>query len=422
MKKRSKSLASAINRIAIFPLILLGVCVLVASVFVISNFMIAETEDGLKNLAHSLLATCMSEGNGDFSIKNESMWKGNAPFFDNSSVVDNIKKVSGVDATIFYKNKRMLTSVRDEKGERILGTKASWEVEEQVLQKGEDFFSTKVAVNNIPYFGYYVPLKNHNGANIGMVFVGKPREQVIRAIEKMMLLGFSPMILIITITYFATHAYSRKIIFSLQKIKEFLGCVAAGDTTAELDPYLLAREDEIGEMGRFAAILQKSITTLVGTDPLTGLGNRRSGMIILANAVRDYQKYNTAFVVAIADIDNFKQVNDRYGHPAGDEVLKKLAITFMNHMDRKGFVSRWGGEEFLFVYERMDKQRALPCLEELLESIRTTGITYNDEYIKVTITIGAIESQEDMDTEELLKLVDSNLYDGKAKGKNRIIM
>ena len=175
-------------------------------------------------------------------------------------------------------------------------------------------------------------------------------------------------------------------------------------------------------MGRFAAILQKSITTLVGTDPLTGLGNRRSGMIILANAVRDYQKYNTAFVVAIADIDNFKQVNDRYGHPAGDEVLKKLAITFMNHMDRKGFVSRWGGEEFLFVYERMDKQRALPCLEELLESIRTTGITYNDEYIKVTITIGAIESQEDMDTEELLKLVDSNLYDGKAKGKNRIIM
>lgn len=422
MKERQKSVIFALNRIAIIPLIVLGICVFAVSIYGISIFMEAETEDGLKNLAHSLYATCQSEGEGEFGLKEGILVKGNMPFFNNFSVVDNIKKISGVDATIFYGDTRMLTSVRNAEGERIVGTKASTVVMQHVLQNGEEYFSTKVPVNESLYFGYYIPLKNHDDSIIGMIFVGKAREQVMRAIEQMLLLLFIPITIIIAATYCITLGYSKKIIFSLQKTKEFLGNVAAGDTKVEIDPYILSREDEIGEMGRFAVILQKSITTLVGTDPLTGLGNRRSGMIILANALQEYQKYKNSFAIAIADIDDFKQINDKYGHPAGDAVLKELSVIFMNHMDRKGFVSRWGGEEFLFVYERMNKQRAAWHLEELLKNIRTAGITYNGESIKVTITVGLAECSEKTNIEELLEQADSNLYRGKEDGKNRIIM
>lgn len=366
MNRKRESIISTFNRFAIVPLLCLGLSVLVITTFSIYTFMTAETEDGLKNLAHSLYETCHLVGKGEYTLKDGILMKGNEPFDSDYAIVDNIKKVSGIDATIFYKDARIITSILNEDGSRAIGTHPAPEVVQAVLQEGQEYFSQKVSVNGTLYFGYYIPLHNTDQSVIGMVFVGKARQGVIYAIERTILLIFLAIVVITAITLLVSLIYARRIVYSIQRTKEFLGSVAQGDIENTLDPYILKRKDELGEMGRFSIILQKSITELVGTDPLTGLSNRRSCGIIMANTMREYRKCKIPYVLVIGDIDSFKNINDKYGHLAGDVVLKELSAVFLNHMRHKGFVSRWGGEEFLFIYERMDKQRALSNLEELL--------------------------------------------------------
>lgn len=144
-----------------------------------------------------------------------------------------------------------------------------------------------------------------------------------------------------------SYYYSKKTIFALNTTKHFLGAVANGDLTTEIDPYVLQRHDEIGDMGRFAVMMKESLSDLVGKDPLTGLHNRHSCDVVLASLIQRVKQKNTSFAVAMGDVDFFKYVNDTYGHQAGDETLRQLAKVISTHMEHLGFVFRWGGEELI---------------------------------------------------------------------------
>ena len=134
----------------------------------------------------------------------------------------------------------------------------------------------------------------------------------------------------------------KKRFFALNTTKHFLGAVANGDLTTEIDPYVLQRHDEIGDMGRFAVMMKESLSDLVGKDPLTGLHNRHSCDVVLASLIQRVKQKNTSFAVAMGDVDFFKYVNDTYGHQAGDETyvnLLKLFRPIWNTWD----CIRWGG-------------------------------------------------------------------------------
>ncbi len=210
-------------------------------------------------------------------------------------------------------------------------------------------------------------------------------------------------------------------IYSLHETERFLGQIAEGNLGASLDPYVLGRKDEVGEMGRFASVLRDSIVELVGSDPLTGLGNRRSCDIALKNTVGRARKKNMPFVIVMADIDYFKKVNDTYGHQAGDEVLKTIADTFRAHMLHHGFVFRWGGEEFLLIYEDMAKEAVCAHLGQLQNEIRSLRIPWEKEEIRVTMTFGVADFEGENKPEELVRRADENLYRGKHGGRDRIV-
>lgn len=421
MKTRKGNIKSNLFLLAVTPLICLGTAALIIVSISIYTAMTTETEDGLKNLAYALHYICETDGEGDFNLVEGVLQKDGENFSSDYSIVDKIKSISDVDATIFFGDTRILTSVRNSDGSRAVGTHAAAEVIKAVLEGGEDYFSSRVMVNDVPYFGCYIPLHNSDGTIVGMVFVGKARKMVMDTILHTNLKIFILIAAVGAAAGGVSMLYARRIVYSLDKTKEFLGSIARGNVEVDMDPAILNRNDEIGEMGNFAVGLKTSIDELISTDPLTGLYNRRTCEVILPNVIREYEKYNTPSVVVIGDIDFFKKVNDTYGHPGGDAVLKELSLLFREHMERKGIVARWGGEEFMFIYERMNMERVRVYLEELLESVRNAKISYNNMLIPITMTFGAAACKEGVAMDMLIRQADENLYYGKKNGRNQIV-
>lgn len=155
------------------------------------------------------------------------------------------------------------------------------------------------------------------------------------------------------------------------------------------------------------------------TDALTGLLNRRSMYKALDKAAEVMQ--DKTYTVVMGDIDFFKKINDTKGHECGDVVLKIIANYFKGYMTNYGEVSRWGGEEFLFVFKG-NSEKTYMLVEEMRKHIEEMEIMYNEERVNVTMTFGMGECDTTLTTTQLIKRVDDRLYEGKQAGRNRVII
>ena len=167
--------------------------------------------------------------------------------------------------------------------------------------------------------------------------------------------------------------------------------------------------------------MQHSLRHMIEQDTLTELFNRRSADRKLRQLLDKASKQGLPFSLSIGDIDFFKRVNDTYGHDCGDIVLKSVADTLREYMNPLGFVARWGGEEFLLVFDHMNAYEAYECLSELSEKIRNLKISYNGEAIHITMTFGLTDGYT-TDLQQLLKAADDKLYEGKSNGRDQIIV
>lgn len=165
-----------------------------------------------------------------------------------------------------------------------------------------------------------------------------------------------------------------------------------------------------------------TLKRLANIDPLTGLKNRRCMMNYLKENVESDAENNVdGAVIAIGDIDFFKRFNDHYGHACGDEVLTQLAALFMDYMEDKGEVARWGGEEFLLVFKDCSMAQGIEYMEKLIHRIRLMDIRYGGEVLRVTMTFGISEYDSDCTIDAIINSADKKLYFGKQNGRNRIV-
>lgn len=154
------------------------------------------------------------------------------------------------------------------------------------------------------------------------------------------------------------------------------------------------------------------------TDTLTGLYNRRRTMEYLEKLLATP---NTQISICLCDIDFFKRVNDTYGHDIGDVVLKKISETFQKRLPPDTFISRWGGEEFLLIFPRLNGDEAIIALETLRQKIKEIVFDGGSETFSVTLTYGLVEYDYHSDITTLLKEADEKLYLGKEGGRDRIV-
>jgi diguanylate cyclase (GGDEF)-like protein/PAS domain S-box-containing protein len=170
----------------------------------------------------------------------------------------------------------------------------------------------------------------------------------------------------------------------------------------------VAAREQIDELKRLALL-----------DELTGLGNRRNAEIHLQTQLGEFERYGWPFGILLFDVDEFKVVNDRYGHAAGDKVLRVVSRTATGGLRSFDSVHRWGGEEFVAVVINVDEATLARIADKVRALVESSAARTGEVSIQVTVSVGATVARPGDDVERLVSRADALMYEGKVAGRNR---
>lgn len=157
------------------------------------------------------------------------------------------------------------------------------------------------------------------------------------------------------------------------------------------------------------------------TDALTAIPNRLAWEERLELEVAHRKRFGTPLVLVMWDIDHFKQVNDNYGHKAGDKVLRTLAHVLADNVRETDFVARYGGEEFVQLMMGSTLEECLPVVEKLRKAIEETGFHFRDTRVTITASCGLTEYRDGDTPDQCFERADKALYRAKDGGRNRCV-
>jgi diguanylate cyclase (GGDEF)-like protein len=168
--------------------------------------------------------------------------------------------------------------------------------------------------------------------------------------------------------------------------------------------------------------MYREANRLARTDALTGLPNRRAFEERADQFVAEYHRYHTPCSIVVFDLDHFKQVNDKFGHSAGDRILKGIAPTLRPLLRASDILARWGGEEFVVALPHMPLEQAVVAADRIRQAIASMKLkdASSVPLPAVTASLG-IASLEAMDfsPETVIERADRALYQAKAGGRNQ---
>jgi len=170
---------------------------------------------------------------------------------------------------------------------------------------------------------------------------------------------------------------------------------------------------------------QKELEALVRTDTLTGLLNRRAFMDAFELEMMRFARRRHPLCLMLLDVDHFKQVNDRYGHLAGDECLRRMATLIRERVTRpQDFVARFGGEEFVVVLFDTHLDGARHVAERIRSEVQQLQVQWETTLIPLTTSIGLCSAIPDELTgiEQYTVAADQALYEAKESGRNRVVV
>jgi diguanylate cyclase (GGDEF)-like protein len=166
----------------------------------------------------------------------------------------------------------------------------------------------------------------------------------------------------------------------------------------------------------------EEIYRLTTIDGLTQIYNKRYFLETLEREIGRAQRYSRDLSLIMFDIDHFKQVNDSFGHLAGDYVLKQLASVIRGRIRREDVLARYGGEEFAIILPEIDLHNATHFADKIRRLTEKASFKFEDTEIPVTVSVGvATLTREVTEALEFIKVADDNLYAAKAGGRNRVV-
>lgn len=173
--------------------------------------------------------------------------------------------------------------------------------------------------------------------------------------------------------------------------------------------------------GNIEAAYHDEIYRLTTMDGLTQIYNRRYFEETLEREMSRSRRYERSLALVMFDVDHFKQVNDKYGHLAGDYVLKQLASTLRTRIRREDVFARYGGEEFGMLLPEVDLPGAVKLSEKVRKLVEKQRFEFDKNVIPVSISLGvALLGPDHRDSSDLKRVADAKLYEAKAAGRNRV--
>lgn len=464
-KKRKGGLNYTIPAMTCGPLLLFGILAMIFCGLRFTSVIYEKVESELKEIAGSVLLSYDMLYPGEYTLIKRgnlvAFFKGETEITGNNDIIDRYREMTGAQISVFYRDTRMITTITDENGVRLVGTGANVVIRQAVIEGKQSKFYKQVNINGTDYYVYYEPIINDVDGCVGMIAVAKDCHEV----NLLALKSVLPMILIIAVSLviaaLISYSYASKLAGAINKLGNALHRISKGDLTGEVDHSLLVRNDEISDIGKSVSSMQKSLHKLIEMDALTELYNRRLANKRLEKCIKEEREAGVDFTVALCDIDFFKKVNDTYGHESGDMVLKEVAKVLKTNMVGNGFASRWGGEEFLLVFNNTNIKSAYLIAQKILNEIRglqvenkknseeelfgdfIAGKTGEIEiieddgseteqylevdpscipFIKVTMTIGLARGGMGRSQDEIVRIADEGLYYGKEHGRNQIVV
>ena len=204
-------------------------------------------------------------------------------------------------------------------------------------------------------------------------------------------------------------------------LRQFCKRVEVGDLAVSYDTEGERRPDDLTLLARSVDAMRQRLIELVGTDPLTGCLNRRALEMRLRREWRAAKRRGSPLAVLAVDLDNFKPINDTYGHPAGDTVLRELSDVMRVTVRDTDVIARVGGDEFVLLLPDTGWQGAITLAERLRRHVDEETFAGELE-IPLTISIGIALARgtDDVRASDLLEEADRSLYRAKSGGRNRI--
>ncbi|MFZ4480199.1 MAG: sensor domain-containing diguanylate cyclase, partial [Rhodoferax sp.] len=169
-------------------------------------------------------------------------------------------------------------------------------------------------------------------------------------------------------------------------------------------------------LGRY----QRRIETMAATDELTGMLNRQAFTILVSRMLASREREPKPVSVLMLDLDNFKRINDRHGHAAGDRVLCSVAQQLQQGLRKSDIAVRWGGEEFLAVLDNCEIDEARQTAEKIRQRIEREAVESGGAQIALTVSIGVSQFNGKEQLDQTISRADAGLYLAKSGGRNRV--
>ena len=243
---------------SVLPTVVGITVVLIIAIVNMSAGMNAEASNGLVLLAEATKSSYDNTYSGDWRVDNNgNIFKGDTNLSQKQDGIDKFTDDNDANITIFYGVDSKVTSLRDSNNKRMLSLKAPDSVWEKV-KTGETYKSDHIDIDGVDYTGVYLPLKNYNGNIVGMLFAGEPRTAITSFIIQKVIALVGVTIIVLLVIAVITLMLSRKIANALVTVNRLFVSLSNGDLTMKVDPNMLKRNDEIGEMaGSVQALISK---------------------------------------------------------------------------------------------------------------------------------------------------------------------
>lgn len=251
---------------SLVPIGVLGIIIVLLSMTYLRKSIVNQVEQSLRGTASATLAAYDQNSGSYIVAENGDIWKGGYNISSSDKLLDTIKEKSGMDVTFFYGTKRIMTSITDKNGDRILGSPAGAKIEEVVLKNGQEYFSKNVSIDGVLYFGYYVPVfqGDDTSAPIGMVFAGINKNEALNNALSVVFYMIIIVVVIGVIGMLGAGLISNSISKTLKAETVCMEELATGNLNVQVNENYLKRKDELGDLSRSISKLQTDLRAVIG--------------------------------------------------------------------------------------------------------------------------------------------------------------